>query len=174
MNTKSMASSALTVVASILCMTLVMRPTLVSGASMMPTLHDKDVLITSLLAKQLSQPTRGDIVTICLSANPLCGLIFSRDVQYVKRIVAVPGDIVSYDSCNIFVTTEAGQKVQDTEPTMACPNGSALKQIVIRDGMYFVAGDNRGNSLDSRVFGPVSKSQIHAKVLAQMRLIWAP
>jgi len=40
--------------------------------------------------------------------------------------------------------------------------------------MYFVAGDNRGNSLDSRTFGPVSKSQIHAKVLAQLRLMWAP
>jgi signal peptidase I len=174
MNTKSVASSALTVVASILCMILVMRPTVVSGASMMPTLHDRDVLITSLLAKQLFQPTRGDIVTICLSANPLCGLIFSGDMQYVKRVVAVPGDIVRYDTCNIFVTTEAGQRVKDTEPTMACRDGSDLKQIVIPDGMYFVAGDNRGNSLDSRIFGPVSKSQIHAKVLAQMRLIWAP
>jgi signal peptidase I len=174
MNTKSVASSALTVAASILCMIFVMRPTVVSGASMMPTLHDKDVLITSLLAKQLSQPARGDIVTICLSATPMCGLIFSGEVQYVKRVVAVPGDIVSYDTCNIFVTTEAGQKVKDTEPTMACRDGSGLKQIVIRDGMYFVAGDNRGNSLDSRSFGPVSKSQIHAKVLAQMRLIWAP
>jgi type IV secretory pathway protease TraF len=40
--------------------------------------------------------------------------------------------------------------------------------------MYFVAGDNRGNSLDSRVFGPVSRSQINAKVLAQLRLTWSP
>jgi signal peptidase I len=174
MNTKSVTSSALTIVASILCMILVMRPTVVSGASMLPTLHDKDVLITSPLAKQLFQPTRGDIVTICLSANPLCGFIFSGDTQYVKRIVAVPGDIVRYDACNIFVTTQAGESVQDAAPTMACGDVGALKQILIPDGMYFVAGDNRGNSLDSRVFGPVSKSQIHAKVLAQMRIVWAP
>ena len=53
MNIKSLASSALTVVAFIFCMVLVMRPTVVSGASMMPTLHDKDVLITSPLAKRL-------------------------------------------------------------------------------------------------------------------------
>jgi signal peptidase I len=97
-------------------MVLVMRPTVVSGASMMPTLHDKDVLITSPLAKRLFQPTRGDIVTICLSANPLCGFVFSKDTQYVKRIVAVPGDVVRYSSCNIFVTTGTGQKVKDTEP----------------------------------------------------------
>jgi signal peptidase I len=174
MNGKSAASSALTVVASVLCLILVMRPTVVSGASMMPTLHDKDVLITSLLAKQLFQPTRGDIVTVCLSASPLCGFVFSGDTQYVKRIVAVPGDIVRYDSCHIFVTTQAGEQVEDTEPTMACRDGGDLKQIAIGDGMYFVAGDNRGNSLDSRTFGPVSKSQIHAKVLAQLRLIWAP
>ena len=116
MNTKSVASSALTVVACVLCMVLVMRPTVVSGASMMPTLHDKDVLITSPLAKRLFQPTRGDIVTICLSANPLCGFVFSKDTQYVKRIVAVPGDVVRYSSCNIFVTTGTGQKVKDTEP----------------------------------------------------------
>ena len=49
-----------------------------------------------------------------------------------------------------------------------------FKQIVLADGMYFVAGDNRGNSFDSRLFGPVSRSQINAKVLAQMRLTRAP
>ena len=170
MNTKSMASSVLTFVACTLCMVLVMRPTIVSGASMMPTLHDKDVLITSPLAKQLFQPARGDIVTLCISANPLCGFIFSGDTQYVKRIVAVPGDIVRFNTCNIFVMTAAGQEVEDTDPTMACRDAAAFKQIVIPDGMYFVAGDNRGNSLDSRIFGPVNKTQIHAKVLAQLRL----
>jgi signal peptidase I len=173
MNTKSVASSAL-IVASVLCITLVMRPTIVSGASMMPTLHDKDLLITSPLAKQLFQPARGDIVTICLSASPLCGFIFSGDTQYVKRIVAVSGDMVRYGPCSIFVTTAAGQKVRDTEPTMPCRDWGDLKQVIIPDGMYFVAGDNRGNSLDSRVFGPVGKSQIHATVLAHMRLTWAP
>jgi signal peptidase I len=174
MNTKSVASSALTVAACMLCMVLVMRPTIVSGASMMPTLHDKDVLITSPLAKRLFEPARGEIVTICLSENLLCGFVFSADTQYVKRIVAVPGDIVRYGSCSIFVTTGTGQIVHDIEPTMACDDWGEFKQVVLPDGMYFVAGDNRGNSLDSRIFGPVNKSQIHAKVLAQIRVTWAP
>ena len=174
MNIKSTACSALTVIASVLCMTVALRPTLVSGASMMPTLHDKDILITSPLAKEFFQPTRGDIVTICLAASPLCGFIFSDAEQYVKRIVAVSGDTVRYSACNILVTTAAGQKIRDTEPTMPCRDWGDLKQVVVPDGMYFVAGDNRGNSLDSRIFGPVSKSQLHAKVLAQMRLTWAP
>jgi signal peptidase I len=174
MNTKSLASSALTVVACILCTILVMRPTIVSGASMMPTLHDRDLLIASPLAERLFQPTRGDIVTVCLSANPLCGFVFSGDTQYVKRIVAVPGDMVRYGSCDIFVTTGTGQSVKDTAPTMVCYERGDFKQLVLPEGRYFVAGDNRGNSLDSRIFGPVSKSQIHAKVLAQMRLTWAP
>jgi signal peptidase I len=174
MNTKSLTSSVLTVLACVLCMSFVMRPTVVSGASMMPTLHDKDVLIASPLATDLFQPRRGDIVTICLSANPLCGFIFSGDTQYVKRVVAVPGDLVRYGACDIVVSTPAGDKLRDKEPTMACREWSDLKQIVIPQGMYFVAGDNRGNSLDSRIFGPVSKSQIHAEVLAQIRLTWAP
>jgi signal peptidase I len=174
MNTKSAVSSALTVMACFLSITVVMRPTVVSGASMMPTLHDKDVLIASPLAERLLQPNRGDIVTICLSANPLCGFVFSGDTQYVKRIVAVPGDAVRYSNCSILVTTRSGQKVNDTEPTMACRDWIDFKQIVLAEGMYFVAGDNRGNSLDSRIFGPVSKSQINAKVLAQVRLTWVP
>jgi len=174
MNTKSVASSAFTFVASILCIVLVMRPTVVSGASMMPTLHDKDVLIVSPLAERLFQPTRGDIVTVCLSASPLCGFIFSGDTQYVKRIVAVPGDVVRYSSCNILVTTRTGREIKDTQPTMSCHDRWDFKQIVLPEGMYFVAGDNRGNSLDSRYFGPVSRAQIHAKVLAQMRLTLVP
>ena len=141
---------------------------------MMPTLHDKDVLIASPLAGRLFQPARGDIVTVCLSANPLCGFVFSRDTQYVKRIVAVPGDTVRYNSCDVFVTAASGQRLSDSEPTMACRDRGAFKEISLPDGMYFVAGDNRGNSLDSRVFGPISKSQINAKVLAQMRFTWAP
>jgi signal peptidase I len=174
MNTKSVASSAFTFLASILCIVLVMRPTVVSGASMMPTLHDKDVLIVSPLAERLFQPIRGDIVTVCLSANPLCGFVFSGDTQYVKRIVAVPGDVVRYSSCNILVTTRTGREIKDTQPTMSCHDRWDFKQIVLPEGMYFVAGDNRGNSLDSRIFGPVSRAQIHAKVLAEMRLTWAP
>ena len=174
MNTKSAASSALTVAACILCMGLVLRPTVVSGASMMPTLHDRDVLITSPLVKRLFEPTRGDIVTVCLSSNSMCGLVFSGDTQYVKRIVAVPGDVVRYSTCSIFVTTATGQKIQDTFPTMACRDWRDFKQVALADGMYFVAGDNRGNSLDSRMFGPVNKSQIHSKVLAQLRLTWDP
>src|SRR5215472_2677215 len=120
MNTKPLASSALTVVACFLCVTFVLRPTVVSGASMMPTLHDKDLLIASPLAERLFQPSRGDIVTVCLSANPLCGFVFSGDTQYVKRIVAGPGDVMRYGTCNIFVTTGTGEEVIDTAPTMAC------------------------------------------------------
>jgi signal peptidase I len=174
MDAKSAASSVLTVVACISCLVLVMRPTVVSGASMMPTLHDKDVLIASPLATRLFEPRRGDIVTVCLSANPLCGFVLSGDTQYVKRIVAVPGDVVRYSSCSIFVTTAAGRKIEDTAPTMACDDRGDFKQIALPEGMYFVAGDNRGNSFDSRAFGPISRSQINAKVLAQMRLTWAP
>src|SRR5258708_39332373 len=73
MKAKSVASRAFTLVASVLFVVLVMRPTVVSGASMMPTLHDKDVLIASPLAARLFQPSRGDIVTVCLSENTLCG-----------------------------------------------------------------------------------------------------
>ena len=174
MNTKRLVSSALTVVAGLGCLIFVVRPTVVSGASMMPTLHDKDVLIASPLAKQLFQPARGDLVIICLSASLLCGFSFSEDTQYVKRIVAVPGDTVRYGGCDIFVSTAAGENVRDTQPTIACREGGDLKEVVLPAGMFFVAGDNRRNSRDSRVFGPVSKSQIHATVLAQMRFTWTP
>ena len=172
MNIKSTACSALTVMASVFCMTVALRPTLVSGASMMPTLHDKDVLITSPLAKEFFQPTRGDIVTICLAASPLCGFIFSGAAQYVKRIVAVSGDTVRYSACNIVVTTAAGQKIRDTERTMPCRDWGDLKQVVIPDGMYFVAGDNRGNSLIREFSGQSANPKSIPR--AQIRFPWSP
>jgi signal peptidase I len=128
MNIRSVASSALTVAVAAVCMVFVMRPTIVSGASMMPSLHDRDLLIASPLAKRMFEPARGDIVTVCLSANPLCGFAFSGDTQYVKRVVALPGDVVRYGSCNIFVTTATGRQVEDIEPTMACPTAATSRR----------------------------------------------
>jgi hypothetical protein len=67
---------------------------------------------------------------VCLQ----CGFVFSGDTQYVKRIVAVPGDVVRYSTCSIFVTTGTGQVVKDAEPTMACRDRGEFKQIVLPRG----------------------------------------
>jgi len=81
MNIKSVVPSALTVLACVLCVTFVMRPTVVSGASMMPTLHDKDVLITSPLATQLFRPTPAATSSPFASPQLRCVGLFFREIH---------------------------------------------------------------------------------------------
>ena len=123
----------------------------VQGRSMVPTLKDGDRCLLNRLGYIYSTPKRGDLVVISdRGANDLA----------VKRIVALPGESVRVSEGSIFVN---GRRLVETyldrgTETVA-PNGADLSYTLVADE-YFVLGDNRAESEDSRYYGPVTREQI--------------
>ena len=132
--------------------TFVGQRTRVDGRSMMNTLHDGDNLIVEKLSYRFSDPKRFDIIVF-----PPTG----KKEYYIKRIIGLPGETVQIDeNGNIYINGELLEGNYGAE-TIQNP-GRAAKPITLGDDEYFVMGDNRNNSKDSRSeeVGNVKRSQI--------------
>ena len=132
--------------------TFVGQRTRVDGRSMMNTLHDGDNLIVEKLSYRFSDPKRFDIIVF-----PPTG----KKEYYIKRIIGLPGETVQIDeNGNIYINGELLEENYGAE-TIQNP-GRAAKPITLGDDEYFVLGDNRNNSKDSRSeeVGNVKRSQI--------------
>lgn len=121
--------------------------------SMEPTLHDRDRIIVNKLAYRWSTPHVGDIVMLASPDEP--------DKMLVKRVIAAPLDVVQSVDGQIL---RNGVSLPDEylEPTRRSTD-SWGPQVVPR-GHYFVLGDHRSNSADSRTFGPIPQRYIQGRV----------
>lgn len=133
---------------------LVVQPHKIQGDSMEPNFHENEYLLTDKLSYRFGEPKRGDVIVF--RAPPSF-----RD-EYIKRIMAVPGDKVEIINNKLFVNEQAVREEFLPEGTITSP-GQFLtedKEIMVPEDAYFVMGDNRSHSLDSRSFGFVSKDKI--------------
>ena len=124
----------------------------VDGDSMRDTLSDKDQLIIDCFTYHfLHGPSRYDIVVFRLKDNP--------KVYYIKRIIGLPGETVQITDSTIYIN---GKAIEDPYPnTHSFRGGSAEIPITLGEDEYFVLGDNRNDSIDSRSnVGLVKASQI--------------
>ena len=131
----------------------------VEGRSMEPTLHDQDRLVVNKLAYHVDDPKVGDVVMLLHPNNP--------DLSLVKRVVAAPGDSVALRQGVVVRNGVAAN--EDFIP----PDHRSFEDqpaIVVPEGFYFVLGDHRNNSSDSRAFGPVPKKYI----LGRIQVRWWP
>jgi signal peptidase I len=116
--------------------------------SMQPTYKEGDFIIVNRLAYLNDMPKRGDVVAL-YAPGTVCNSTFDRFInpdsaQYIKRVVALPGDTVKIDNEKVIING-----VAITEPYISEPPDYTLPEQTIPDGQYFVLGDNRNNSYDS-------------------------
>jgi len=112
----------------------------IEQVSMQPNLHEGEYVIVDKVSYAFRQPARGEIVVL---KNPNPG------ADLIKRVIGLPGETIEVRSDAVYIN---GQPL--TEPYIKPPMGNLQPLITLQAGQYFVMGDNRGNSSDSRAFGP--------------------
>lgn len=125
----------------------------VDGPSMEPGLHTDEFVLVNQVAYLFSAPQRGDVIVFHYPLDT------SKD--FIKRIIGLPGDTVQTTSSKVIVD---GQVIH--EPYISQPFNFVSQAWKLGPNQYFVMGDNRDNSLDSRTWGPLDRSYIVGKAVA--------
>lgn len=134
---------------------------LVSGDSMHPTFEERDLVLFA----RMGGCGRNDVV-ILQAEGPLIN-------KYVKRVVGLPGDTVDINASG-NVTVNGVAPGEDYAFGITVDNGGQSYPLVLKEGEFFVLGDNREHSRDSREFGAISTEQIKGKVIAVLRTVDNP
>lgn len=138
----------------------IISPFVVDGESMHPTFENLDYLIVDELLYNFSAPARGDVIVFRYPGNP--------SIFYIKRIIGLPGEMVSINRGAVTITTITGDKITLSEPYIVNEDATYTKSVLLNSGEYFVMGDNRPNSSDSRIWGPLPKNDIIGRVDLQL------
>lgn len=127
------------------------KPFYVKGASMEPSFYDNEYLVIDEISYRFKEPLRGEIVVFRYPRDP-------RQF-FIKRIVGLPGETVQVTGNKVFVNGE------ELDETYLSSDEQTKGEIVVtlQEDEYFVLGDNRGFSLDSRSFGPLKREYVVGK-----------
>ena len=139
-------------VVSVLIIFFLYRPVRVEGTSMLPVLEDQDRLCVNELAFHLGDIHRGDVIVFRYPRDP--------SKRYIKRVIALPGDRLRIDRGKLIVN---GQVVQEPYVPARFSDDRSIPAETIPAHEYFVMGDHRSISSDSREFGAVDRSLIDGK-----------
>ncbi|MFH1162154.1 MAG: signal peptidase I [Candidatus Jorgensenbacteria bacterium] len=142
---------AIAVVAVFLVRTFVAQPFLVSGASMEPTFENGDYLLVDELAYRFREPERGEVIVFRYPGD--------HRSYYIKRIIGLPGERVEIKDGQVEVLGRGGEKVL-REPYVAPLARTGNFDVTLGDGEYFMMGDNRNFSFDSRNWGPLARGDV--------------
>ena len=135
--------------------------TSVIGDSMEPTLYNAQEILISRFAYKLSSPKRGDVIVFLPNGNQNTHL-------YVKRVIGLPGETVQILNGSVYV--DGSLLEEDEQYDRMSDSGIAVNEITLANDEYFVLGDNRNSSEDSRSgnIGPVKKNTIIGKAWFHM------
>lgn len=135
------------------------QPNQVKGHSMDPTFHDGEYILTDKISFRMGLPRRGDVVVFASPKN--------ADVDFIKRIIGLPGERIKIRSGKVYIngalldeSTYLAAGVYTGPESFLAEN----QEYSVPTGKYFVLGDNRPGSSDSRDFGPVVPKEFIGKV----------
>lgn len=137
----------------------VAQPFIVNGASMMPTFENGDYLIIDEISYRYNEPERGEVIVFRLPSNQKRFLI--------KRVIGLPGEtvIISGDKVTIH---KANEEVIQLDESYLNGNFSSYQTSELKENEYFVMGDNRNNSSDSRAWGVLDRDLIVGKTFLRL------
>jgi signal peptidase I len=145
---------AVAAVASALIITFLYQPVRVEGTSMLPRLEDSDRLFINKFAYHFQAINRGDVVVFHYPRDP--------EKSYIKRVIALPGDQLRVDHGRVFVN---GKAIREPYVPPDYRDNRSVAEITLPPGEYYMMGDHRSISSDSRDFGPVERSLIYGKAV---------
>ena len=137
------------------------QPFIVSGASMDPTFATGQYLIVDEVSYHLKDPVRGDVVIFKYPKNP--------KQYFIKRVIGLPGETVIVNEEGKVFIKEVGAEALTTlkEPYVKFTKSDAV-ETTLKENEFFVMGDNRAGSYDSRAWGPVSRDLIVGKAFVRL------
>ena len=140
--------------ASVLIITFLYQPVRVEGTSMLPRLEDRDRLFINKFVYHVSAIERGDVVVFHYPRDP--------EKSYIKRVIGLPGDRIAIDRGQVWVN---GNLLRESYVPLMFRDTRSMAEIVVPPETYFMMGDHRSISSDSREFGPVDRSLIYGKAV---------
>jgi signal peptidase I len=148
-------SVVITVLLAFLLRVFVVQPFVVDGSSMEPNFHNNEYIIIDKLSYRFHNPKRGDVIVL----HPPVAVA----ENYIKRIIGLPGETVSVENGDVFIN---GQKID--EPYLGDENHKTTPfnmsgPVTLGPNDYYVMGDNREHSSDSRDWGILNRSEIEGR-----------
>lgn len=139
---------------SVFIITFLYQPVRVEGTSMLPELKNRDRLFINKISYRVGEIHAGDIVVF---KYPL-----DHTKSYIKRVIALPGDRLRIDRGQVFVN---GVRLKEPYVPKRFADQRSMPEMVLPPNEYFVMGDHRSISSDSRDFGPVARNLIYGKAV---------
>ncbi len=130
------------------------QPVKVEGTSMMPSLVDQERIFVNKFVYRLEPIERGDIVVFRYPYDP--------SKSYIKRVIGMAGDHIRVDAGQVYVNDEA---LVETYVPPEFTDSRTFQEVIVPPNSYYVLGDHRSMSDDSRNFGPVNQSFIYGKAV---------
>ena len=145
---------AILATAIVLFMIYLYQPVRVEGTSMLPRLEDRDRLFINKFVYHISAIERGDVVVFHYPRDP--------EKSYIKRVIALPGDRLRIDHGTVWLN---GKRQIEPYVPEEYRDTRSMPEIVVPEDSYFMMGDHRSISSDSREFGLVERSLIYGKAV---------
>ena len=139
---------------SVLIITFLYQPVRVEGTSMLPRLEDHDRLFINKFVYRISSIHRGDVVVFHYPRDP--------EKSYIKRVIGLPGDRILIDRGRVYLN---GRVLREPYVPEDFRDTRSMAEMMVPEDSYFMMGDHRSISSDSREFGPVDRDLIYGKAV---------